>query len=176
MNVNIKKLHPDAIIPKYSKPGDAGLDLTAVSIEYDSIHNCIVYDTGLGFEIPEGFVGLVFPRSSVSNMDIVLSNCVGVIDSGYRGSVKAKFKLVSGFWCEGAPLETFKQHLEKGEFMHYESAKDEFRDNGVLTDIYKPGDRIAQLIIMPYPQINLVEVQELSSSERGTGGYGSTGK
>jgi dUTP pyrophosphatase len=141
MKVKIKKLHPDAVIPKYAKTGDAGLDLTAVSGIHDKEHNLLVYGTGLAFEIPAGYVGLLFPRSSIYSRNISLSNSVGVIDSGFRGEVKFKFRLADvGFYCQ-----------------------------------YMVGERIGQLIILPYPQIEFEEVRELSKTERGVGGYGSTG-
>lgn len=142
MQVRVKKLHEDAVIPAYGKPGDAGLDLTATSIEKDSYGN-VVYGTGLAIEIPEGYVGLIFPRSSNSKTDLYLTNHVGVVDSGYRGEIMFKF-----------------------------------RANPSLINavIYQVGDRVGQLIIIPYPQIELVEATELSDSERGEGGFGSTGK
>lgn len=150
MEVRIKKLHPNAVIPTYAKDGDAGMDLTAVTMSYDRDGN-IVYGTGLAFEIPKGYVGLVFPRSSISNLDITMSNCVGVIDSGYRGEVTAKFKPAMLFNREQRPI--------------------------ILNNrIYNVGERIAQLIIIPYPQITFVEADELSETERGAGGYGSSGK
>lgn len=149
MNVKIKKLHPDAVIPKYAKAGDAGMDLTAVS-RYEDCDGNMVYGTGLAFEIPEGYVGLVFPRSSISGRGVSLANAVGVIDSGYRGEVTAKFK---------PTLQYYKGETVFSEF--YE---------------YNVGDRIAQIIILPYPQITFVEADELSETERGTGGYGSSGK
>jgi dUTP pyrophosphatase len=138
MNVKIKKLHKDAVIPFYAKPGDAGMDLTAVTEEWDENETTVTYDTGLAIEIPEGYVGLVFPRSSVSKTSLVLANSVGVIDSGYRGSIMLKFK-----------------YLEEGF-------------------VYDVGDRIGQLVIIPYPQISFEEVDELSETERGEGGFGST--
>ena len=150
MEVRIKKLHPDAVIPKYAKVGDAGLDLTAVTKSYDRDGN-VVYGTGLAFEIPDGYVGLVFPRSSLSSLDIALSNCVGVIDSGYRGEVTAKFKPAMLFNREQRPI--------------------------ILNNrIYEVGERVAQIIIIPYPKIEFIESDELSETERGTGGYGSSGK
>lgn len=142
MEVKIKKLHPDAVIPVYSKPGDAGLDLTATSIDDDSYDN-IIYGTGLAIEIPEGYVGLLFPRSSNSKTDLYLTNHVGVIDSGYRGEIMFKFRPINGI-------------------------EDAY--------IYAVGDRIGQLIIIPYPSIEFVETEELSDSDRGEGGFGSTGK
>lgn len=80
MKVKIKKLHPDAVLPAYSTSGSAGMDLTAVSKTYDE-HGNVHYGFGLAFEIPEGYVGLIFPRSSCAKFDLSLSNCVGVIDS-----------------------------------------------------------------------------------------------
>ena len=152
MEVKIKKLHKDAVIPKYAKDGDAGLDLVAVSKHFDE-NGCVVYGTGLAFEIPKGYVGLVFPRSSVSKCAISMANCVGVIDSGYRGEVTAKFR----------PMDSFEYGLTK-----------ESRRNFKFK--YKVGERVAQLIIMPYPHIDFVETEVLSETERGEGGYGSTGK
>lgn len=137
MKVKIKKLHPDAVVPKYAKSGDAGLDLTATDIEADSSN--LTYKTGLAVEIPHGHVGLLFPRSSVYKTGQTLTNCVGVIDSGYRGEIMMKFSL-SPYGRE-----------------------------------YNIGDRIGQLIIMPYPEVQFEEVEDLSSTDRGEGGYGSTG-
>ncbi|MCM1221875.1 MAG: dUTP diphosphatase [Lachnospiraceae bacterium] len=148
LRVKIKKLCPDAIIPSYAKDGDAGLDLTATSRHFDNNGN-LVYGTGLAFEIPKGYVGLIFPRSSLSKYGLALTNCVGVVDSGYRGEVTAKFK----------PQFRF----DKTDEVSYNEK------------FYRIGDRIAQMIIMPYPQIDFVEVDELSDTERGRGGYGSTG-
>lgn len=141
MDVKIKKLVEGAIIPKYAKIGDAGMDLTATSKWYDDDNN-VCYGTGIAMEIPKGYVGLVFPRSSNAKQDLILSNSVGVIDSGYRGEITFKFKLVED------------RHL----------AKD-----------YNVGDRVGQIIIMPYPIIEFVEVEELTKTERGDGGYGSSG-
>ena len=150
MKVKVKKLNENAVIPIYAKSGDAGLDLTATSKFFDAYGN-ICYGCGLAFEIPQGYVGLVFPRSSVSKKQISLSNAVGVIDSGYRGEVVMKFKPSLA--------------LDSGQ---------------CVTEIhtygnYNVGDRVAQMIIMPYPNIELEESDELSETERNDGGYGSTG-
>lgn len=147
MNIKIKKLHPDAIIPTYTKEGDAGLDLIAVNVEFTSDY--ISYKTGLAFEIPKGYVGLLFPRSSNSKKNLLLTNSVGVLDSGYRGEVEFRYKLVAN----GKTLS--------------EDAK---------YNRYTIGDRIGQIIILPYPQIEFEEVEELSSTDRGEGGFGSSGK
>ena len=144
MKVKIKRLASEAVMPKKAHASDAGWDLVAVSRNWDA-DGAVVYGTGLAMEIPEGYVGLVFPRSSVAKKDLVLSNCVGVIDSGYRGEVMAKFKL----------LDPLVKHDE----YHW----------------YDIGDRIAQLVIMRLPEVEMVESEDLSESDRGEGGYGSTG-
>ena len=154
MEVKIKKLNPNAVIPSYAKSGDAGMDLVATTIISDTPEQ-ITYGMGIALEIPEGFVGLIFPRSSVRKTGLDLSNSVGVIDSGYRGELQATFNKVFG--------------------------GDRFYDETKLTEItshdfYKVGDRIAQIMIIPYPPIEFKEVDELSDSERGEGGFGSTGK
>jgi len=138
--VKIKKLDPNAVIPKYSKDGDAGMDLTITDIKENTSFS-ITYGFGIAIEIPKGYVGLIFPRSSVRNQDLILSNCVGVIDSGYRGELQATFKKTQG-------LDSFS---------------------------YNVGDRGAQIIIIPYPQIEFVETDNLSDTERGDAGFGSTG-
>lgn len=139
--VKVKKLHENAVIPSYSKVGDAGMDLT-ITREIENTSFSVSYGFGIAMEIPQGYVGLVFPRSSVRNQELILSNCVGVIDSGYRGELQATFKKTNG-------LDSIK---------------------------YKVGERGAQIIILPYPQVFMTEVPELSNSERGEGGFGSTGK
>jgi len=141
MQIKIKKLHNNAVIPQYAKAGDAGMDLVATEV-VDGYGFSVTYGTGLAMEIPEGYVGLVFPRSSIRKYDISLTNCVGVIDSGYRGEIQATFR----------------------------------KEAGIPSKRYEVGDKIAQMIILPYPAIEFMEVEELSDTERGTGGFGSTGK
>ena len=156
MQVKIKKTHKNAVVPKYARFGDAGMDLTAVSKEIDSDGN-LVFDTGIAVEIPKGYVGLIFPRSSNAKKDLLLSNSVGVIDSNYRGSISLKFKHTCNIIDE----------VKGDNKIHFNFAKESY---------YEVGDRVAQLIIVPYPNIEFLEVDELSETDRGTGGYGSTGK
>ena len=145
MKVNVKKLDSNAVLPTYAKHGDAGMDLTATSKRYDESGN-VCYGTQLAFEIPTGYVGLLFPRSSNTKKDLILGNSVGVIDSGYRGEVVFKFR----------PVMPPERDIEFGP-----------RE-------YEIGDRIGQIIIMPYPQIEFNLVDELSTTDRGVGGFGST--
>jgi dUTP pyrophosphatase len=141
--VKVKKLHENAVIPSYSKQGDAGMDLTITSILSETKTH-VTYGFGVAMEIPFGYVGLVFPRSSIRNYDLSLTNCVGVIDSGYRGEIQGTFK--------------------KNNWLKQDASEK-----------YNVGDRGAQIIILPYPQVFMVESDELSDTERGTGGFGSTG-
>lgn len=173
LNVNVKRLHPDAVIPTYATDGDAGLDLTAVSKEYDKFGN-VSYLVGLAFEIPKGYAGFLFPRSSISKKDLSLTNAVGVIDSGYRGDVGMKFKPTACFmdWLE----KTEYQAKHTSDFVGFPEMKNSASIDDVVLEEYEVGERIGQIIIMPVPKVTLVEVEELSDTERGTGGYGSTGK
>lgn len=138
--IKTKKLHENAIIPTYAKDGDAGLDLTATSIEENTLF--VEYGTSLAVEIPEGYVGFIFPRSSISKYHLSLANAVGVIDSGYRGEIKVRFKKTL-------------------DMPH--------------ANVYNVGDKVCQLIVMPYPRVTLEEVDELSDTERGVTGFGSSG-
>ncbi len=140
MQVRFKKLYPYAVIPSYATTGDAGLDMVAVDLS--DTPEQVTYYTGIAVEIPEGHVGLLFPRSSIRKYQLALSNSVGVVDSGYRGEIQFTFNKTSG-------PASFK---------------------------YKTGERIGQLVILPYPSIEAIEATELSDSERGEGGFGSTGK
>lgn len=136
MEVKFKRVAEDSIPPMRMSSGAAGFDLTASSKHVST--KFITYDTGIAFQIPEGYVGLVFPRSSVYKKGLALSNSVGVIDSDYRGTVKLKFRRVAA-----------------GD--------------------YDVGDRIGQIVFMPI-LTELSEVGELEGTDRGEGGFGSTGQ
>lgn len=141
MNVNFIKLQKDAKKPSYAKDGDAGLDFW-VSRIISETETQISYGSDIAMEIPKGYVGLLFPRSSIRDTELILSNCVGVIDSGYRGEIMSTFDKLNGKW----------------------------------SNKYNIGDRMCQMIIIPYPKINLVEKNSLSETERGSNGYGHSGK
>ena len=143
MRVKIKKLSPEAIIPSYAKVGDAGMDMVATKVIGENLGS-ITYGTDIAMEIPAGFVGLIFPRSSIRKTNLQLSNSVGVVDSGYRGEIQATFNKIN--------------------------------NDSVSENDYKVGDRIAQIMIIPHPSIEFEEADELSDTERGEGGFGSTGK
>lgn len=146
--LKVKRLHPDAVIPKYATEGSACFDLVAIDCGQQSpvwaSAPGVTFRTGLAFEVPPGHVLLVFSRSGHGfNYDTRLANCVGVIDADYRGEVMVRL----------------------------------IRDGGNAIDIFRvnPGDRIAQAMLVPIPRVRLVEVDELSETARGEGGFGSTG-
>lgn len=146
MEVKFKKLSDKAVVPTKAHSSDAGFDLTATHVTSE-VNECgqfvLVYHTDLAMEIPDGYVGLVFPRSSISKKSLYQTNAVGVIDSNYRGEIMVKYKNTTG---DSIPA------------------------------VYNLGDKIAQLIIMPYPTIEFVETEELSETDRGEEGFGSTDK
>lgn len=141
--MKIKKLHPAAVVPTYGTEGSACFDLYAVQPEAEiRVVDTATVRTGLAFEVPQGFVMLVFSRSGHGfKNDVRLANCVGVIDSDYRGELMVKL-------TNDNPSDCLAVH---------------------------PGDRIAQAMLMPVSQTYFEVVDELSSTDRGAGGFGSTG-
>ncbi len=143
MKIKINKLHEDAKMPTYGTAGSACFDLYASGVYNRFVSHVEVIGTGLAFEIPEGYVMLVYSRSGHGfKNNVRLANCVGVIDSDYRGEVKVKLI------CDNR--------------------------NSTRLEI-ETGDRIAQAMIVPVNQVDFEFVDELSTTDRGTGGFGSTG-
>lgn len=139
VDVKIRKVHPNAVIPFRAHATDAGMDVTAISMEMTEDY--VEYDTGLQFQLPEGYAMLIFPRSSNSKKDLLLCNSVGILDAGYTGNLKLRFKLTT---------------------------------EGYTEKIYNPGDKVGQIMIIPYPEINFIETEVFNETERGNGGFGST--
>lgn len=149
LEIKFKRLTETAKMPTKAHHSDAGFDLYADSIrlEEDGVRSRYVYHTGIAMEIPSGHVGLIYARSSICKINAIMTNFVGVVDSGYRGDI----------------LLTFK---------HYGGTYVPFRSEAP----YEIGERIGQIIIVPYPMISFVETKELSKSDRGDNGHGSSGK
>lgn len=143
MDIKFKKLDPRAVAPVRAHSTDAGVDLTATRIATE-INECgqliLVYHTDLAIEIPEGYCGILTPRSSIFKKSLTLTNSIGVIDAGYRGEIMAKFRSTTD----------------------------------VVPAVYKEGERFAQLLIIPIADVTFTEAFELSDSDRGEGGYGSS--
>lgn len=156
LNVRIKKLSENAIIPNYAHDGDAGMDLTAVSYNYNKEYDYWEYKTDLAIEVPYGYFAFLLLRSSNSKKEVYLCNGIGLGDSVYRGNYTLRFKYRDK---ENKFINAIKKLFGKGQKPPYEI-----------------GDRIGQILILPYPHINFQVVDELTETERGEGGYGSTGK
>jgi|WetSurMetagenome_2_1015567.scaffolds.fasta_scaffold404843_1 dUTP pyrophosphatase len=143
MKLKYKKLTDKAVEPIKAHDSDAGFDLTVSRITTeigDDGQLIVVFHTDLSIELPNNYVGLVYPRSSICRKSVYFTNSVGVIDSGYRGELMIRAKI----------------------------------STNVVPIVYKEGDRFAQLIVMPLPVIELQEEPNLSESDRGTDGFGST--
>ena len=143
MELKFKKLNEKAVLPTRAHSTDAGLDLTTYGFtqEVDASGKLVlVYHTGLAVEIPEGHMGLLFMRSSVATKSVTMTNCVGIIDSGFRGEIIGKFKITTDS----------------------------------IPTVYQEGERVMQLVVMPYPQFEPVFADELSDGDRGEKGYGSS--
>lgn len=150
MFLKTQKTHPDAVLPVYGSGGAGCFDLIAVEVNggKDAVNvlsgALVLCNIGLAFEIPVGHVMLIFSRSGHGFKNAVrLSNCVGVIDSDYRGTVLVKLTM---------------------------DASAEYRPMQI-----KPGDRVAQAMIVPSPYVHFELAEQLGETERGDGGFGSTG-
>lgn len=141
MQLNVK-LTDGAPLPRHARLGDAGLDLTTRSGVHIAPGETVMAGTGTAVELPEGYVGLVFPRSGLASKGgITLANAVGVIDSGYRGEIMAPLHNLGG-----TPISI------------------------------KAGTRVCQLVVVPFETCECVQADELGESERGSNGFGSTGR
>jgi len=137
----IRRLHSDAVMPERAYAGDAGLDLAACERRELGPGERVLVGTGLAVAIPEGYAGFVQPRSGLAaRHGLTVVNSPGLIDKGYRGEIRVVL------------LNT--------------DAREPF--------VVEPGMRIAQLVVLPVPELDPVEVDELPESERGVRGFGSS--
>ena len=162
--------------------------MTAIDVEYDKEGDFYIYHTGLAFESPKHYGILMFPRSSNRKTDAYLCNHVGIVDSFiYRGEMMLCFKNRDSL--RTLALEArFLEFLNNLKFKDIDRLTlDEAKKNSSVTWMdamrnpmafapYKAGERIAQMVVVPYPKVKLTEVNQLSVTERGEGGFGSTGK
>ena len=154
MKIKVKKLHPDAILPKSAHVTDAGYDLVAID-DGKITDTYIQYRTGLSIEVESGYHTELFPRSSISEKDLVLANSVGVVDHGYRNELFVRFKIIP-------PLER-SETTNMCRLMF-------------VTKKYKKGDKIAQLLVRRTEHADFEWAEELSDTERNQGGFGSSGQ
>lgn len=144
MKIKVKRLTPNAILPKKAHNSDAAFDLFCKKDIVIRPNQTVLVDLGIACEPPEGYFLLILPRSSMANTPLRIPNSAGVIDPGYRGSIKVPL-----YNCDAS-------------------------FNG--TKIISAGERIAQMLVLPLIQAEIEEAEELSPSERGQNGFGSTGK
>lgn len=189
INVKIKRLHPDAKIPAYATDLAAGFDLVAVEDVVIAPGETAKIPLGLAFEIPAGYVMIVCMRSGVALRTALRQpNGIGVIDADYRGEVAMMFDNIAK--VETEVFETVDYDYEENPYVSGYGTKEvagvtyDLRGEDALfsygyhphgTYIIRAGDRVAQAFVLPYPRVNFEVVTELSESERGTGGFGSTG-
>lgn len=202
LNIKLKKLDDRAVIPTYAHNGDVGMDLTAIDVEYDEKKDLYIYHTGLAFESDFNVGQFLFPRSSNCKTDCYLTNSVGIADSAiYRGEIQFRFKNRDSLnmYKELKGQEAYNNALFKGLAKYSYtlkpfqqvlfSAMDEAAKQRqmVVNEIennarelkyapYNVGDKIGQMVFMHHPTVNIDVVEELSETERGDGGFGSTGK
>ena len=160
MKVLIKKLNPNVVLPEYkhvdiyNNPNDMGMDITCIGYDYDSKYDRFLYHTGLAFKIPQGYGMLIFPRSSNTKTEAYLANSVGILDSTYTGELIFAYKLRT----------PFNQLFPDGD--------KELNILEMTNELapYKVGDKIGQIVILPYPSIDFTEVDELPETDRGVDG------
>jgi len=195
IEVKVKKLDEKAVIPTYAHNGDVGMDMTAISVEYDEEKDMYIYHTGLAFESEYNIGQFLFPRSSNRKTDAYLCNSVGIADSAiYRGEILFCYKNRDSLETI-ANLEAMKQFIfslqmtsmmDKGGSISehikistelYDKVKEDVKERARNLEFapYKVGDKIGQMVFMPHPTVKLRECENLSETVRGENGFGSTG-
>ena len=194
LKIKLKKLDKNAVIPQYAHDGDVGMDLTAISVEYDRKHDMYIYHTGLAFETDKHYGIFLFPRSSNRKTDAYLCNHVGIADSAiYRGEIILCFKNRTSLEVR-AEIERSRWFISRLSYEPFTTSSGDsvmfnwpniardvsnagnwIYDNPMQYAPYKVGERIAQMVVLPYPNVKITEVAELSETERGSNGFGSSG-
>ena len=173
IKVFLKKLDERAVIPTYAHYGDVGMDLTAIDVEYDADKDMYIYHTGLAFASDFNIGQFLFLRSSNCKTECYLCNQVGVIDSPiYRGEIQLRMKLRDSIETM-ALVEMFKS-----DYGSYEEKLIDMKNRAKNLEFapYKAGDRVAQMLFLQYPTVNIEVVDELNETVRGDSGFGSSGQ
>ena len=180
ITVKVFRINNTIELPKYAHDGDMGMDIKAIGYEYNAKLDLYIYHTGLIFEVPKGYGMFVFPRSSNTKTECYMPNSVGVLDSCYRGELTIRYKLRDGkATCWSVEL---LQDMITNKGNNISTIVDKYTSQsftGIDKAPYKVGERIAQIVILPYPHVNfspVEDIDELTITDRGAGGYGSTGK
>ena len=195
LKIKLKKLDERAVIPTYAHNGDVGMDLTAIDVEYNEELDTYIYHTGLAFESPFNYGQFLYPRSSNRKTEAFLCNGVGIADSAiYRGEIIFCYKNRTSLSTESRLhyLETMidsanlisklRTDLSLSEVLKLSQeaamlARDSIvnRTKSLEFAPYKTGDKIGQMVFNSYPTVEIEVVEELSTTERGENGFGSTG-
>lgn len=191
MNIRIKKLHPDAVIPQYARPGDSGFDLVAIEDVVIRPGETAKVRTGLAFEIPDGYELQIRPRSGISlKTKLRISNSPGTCDASYRGEVCVLVDNVAPYEKQNkkVPKHSIGLVQTRNEYVNIDGTTlltevenvcvGSFGNHDYIvykTYIIRKGDRIAQGVIAPVIQATFEVVDELTETERGDGAFGSTG-
>lgn len=161
MKIQVKKLHEDAVLPKRANVSDAGYDIVAIDDGTVDEQGFIQYRTGISICPDLGYHVEIFPRSSISKYDLALANSIGLVDNGYRGEILVRFKPTMKIY-----ETTANENVDQ---------KQVFLTHPFYIKKYVKGDKIAQLVIRRTEDAEFALVDVLSDSQRGTGGFGSTG-
>lgn len=179
LNVNIRKIHPDAVVPQYATIGAAGFDLVAVEDVIIEPGETVKIPLGLAFEIPEGYEMQIRPRSGIS-LNTKLRVQLGTVDSDYRDGVSAIIDNIAQPLLEIDPfgncvvrISRMIDLLDGSRVIIPPETPEEYYPR--RTYLIRKGDRVAQGVIQAAPAFTFTEVGELSETERGIGGFGSTG-
>lgn len=174
MNIKVKKVNANAVIPTYATDGSAGFDLYAVEDVIIAPGETKKVPLGLSFELPEGYCLLILPRSGLSyKTKLRQPNSVGVIDADYRGEVCMMFDNIQHYREEEEATTVDGEYIIYNVSDEYHYCSENFFDAGSY--VINKGDRIAQGIIQEIPKVRFEEVESLSITSRGSGGFGSTG-
>ena len=190
--VKVKKINPNAVIPTYAHDGDIGMDLTAISVEYNEEKDAYIYHTGLAFESDKNYSQFLFVRSSNYKTDCYLANHVGIGDSPtYRGEImlifknRTSLKTMQSLKAQEAKIKLITTNIEFASSLTAQDfdSSERVAAEQVLEDArnlkfapYDVGSKIGQMVMCHVPTTKLVEVDTLSDTVRGSGGFGSTGK
>lgn len=194
LNVKFKKLNENAVVPVYAHDGDVGMDFVAIDVEYNDELDMYIYHTGLAFESDFHYGQFLFPRSSNRKTDAYLCNSVGIADSAiYRGEILLCYKnrdsihSIAEAKANAAMMEYYttcnveekdsQWWIRNGIDIYNKTKLKVYEDAKKLKYApYKVGEKIGQMVMLCYPNVNLIECDELSSTTRGENGFGSTGK
>ena len=189
IDVKFKKLHKNATLPIYAHPGDIGMDVSAVSVEYDADKDIFIYSTGLACESEVGIGTFGAPRSSNCATECYLPNSIATIDSAtYRGDIQFRYKLRTSreTWVnnnaikEYAKISWYKKLFDKKAYDKIVARLNDWYIKNAIEKFapYKvdPNIKIGQLVVLEHPYVNVIETDLLSETERGSGGFGSTNK